>query len=56
MVNPLIDDGLHGSRRYLAIAVVSLGTILTALDSNIVNIRPSDHLTRVSDYVWGARC
>jgi len=38
MVNPSIDDGLQGARRYLAIAVVSLGTILTALDSNIVNI------------------
>jgi DHA2 family multidrug resistance protein-like MFS transporter len=31
-------DGLHGGARYLAIVVISLGTILTALDSNIVNI------------------
>jgi MFS transporter, DHA2 family, multidrug resistance protein len=31
-------DGLDGPSRYLAIAVVSLATILTAIDGNIVNI------------------
>ena len=38
MTKPVPQDGLHGLARYLAIVVVSLGTILTALDSNIVNI------------------
>ena len=38
MTKPVHEDGLAGSTRYLAIAVVSLGTILTAIDGNIVNI------------------
>jgi DHA2 family multidrug resistance protein-like MFS transporter len=38
MSTPVPQDGLHGHARYLAIVVVSLGTILTAIDSNIVNI------------------
>jgi DHA2 family multidrug resistance protein-like MFS transporter len=31
-------DGLEGPRRYLAIATISLGTIMTAMDSSLVNI------------------
>jgi MFS transporter, DHA2 family, multidrug resistance protein len=38
MTRPVPHDGLHGPARYLAIVVVSLGTILTAIDGNIVNI------------------
>lgn len=35
---PIPPDGLNGPQRYLAVATVSLGTILTAMDSSLVNI------------------
>jgi len=38
MTKHVPHDGLMGPRRYLAIAVISLGTMLTALDTSIVNI------------------
>jgi DHA2 family multidrug resistance protein-like MFS transporter len=38
MTKHIPHDGLEGPRRYIAIAVISLGTILTALDSSIMNI------------------
>src|SRR5215469_1370031 len=38
MTKPIPHDGLAGLQRYLAIAVVSLGTILTAMDSSLMNI------------------
>src|SRR5262249_31903191 len=38
MPKPVPADGLIGAQRHLAIVVVSLGTILTAIDGNIVNI------------------
>ena len=31
-------DGLDGPRRYLAVATISMGTIITAMDSSLVNI------------------
>jgi len=38
MTKPIPHDGLVGLQRYLAITVVSLGTILTAMDSSLMNI------------------
>jgi len=38
MTKPIPHDGLEGPQRYFAIAVISLGTVLTALDGSIVNI------------------
>ena len=38
MAKHIPHDGLDGLPRYLAIFVISLGTILTALDGSIVNI------------------
>jgi len=38
MTKPVPHDGLIGLQRYLAVTVVSLGTILTAMDSSLMNI------------------
>jgi DHA2 family multidrug resistance protein-like MFS transporter len=38
MARPIPHDGLNGPQRYLAIMVVSCATLLTAMDTNLVNI------------------
>ena len=38
MARLIPQDGLNGPQRYLAIVVVSCATILTAMDSTLVNI------------------
>jgi DHA2 family multidrug resistance protein-like MFS transporter len=38
MTKPIPHDGLVGLQRYLAVAAISLGTILTAMDSSLMNI------------------